>query len=57
MQEINFLPQSQIALNNLLLFGVLLLAGLLGGSLFHAVLRLPRIVGFLVVGIDRKSVV
>lgn len=50
MQEINFLPQSQIALNNLLLFGVLLLAGLLGGSLFHAVLRLPRIVGFLVVG-------
>ena len=50
MQAANFLPQSQIALNNLLLFGVLLLAGLLSGYLFHAALRLPRIVGFVAVG-------
>ena len=50
MQAVNFLPQSQIALNNLLLFGVLLLAGLLSGYLFHAALRLPRIVGFVAVG-------
>jgi Kef-type K+ transport system membrane component KefB len=50
MQEVTFLPQSQIALNNLLLFGTLLLAGLLSGHFFYTALRLPRIVGFVVVG-------
>ena len=50
MLEVNFLPQSNAALNNLLLFGVLLLAGLLSGHVFRSFLRLPRIVGFVAVG-------
>ncbi|MBA2689467.1 MAG: cation:proton antiporter [Burkholderiales bacterium] len=48
--EIDFLPPSDLVLNNLLLFGILLLAGLLSGHCFNAVLRLPRVVGFVVVG-------
>lgn len=48
--DFSFLPQSKFVLNNLLLFGVLLLAGLLSGHIFNALLRLPRIVGFVAVG-------
>jgi len=48
--EISFLPHENFALNNLLLFGTLLLAGLLSGHVFNAVLRMPRIVGFVAIG-------
>ncbi|HVK54603.1 MAG TPA: cation:proton antiporter [Burkholderiales bacterium] len=47
----SFLPQDNFSLNNLLLFGILLLAGLLSGHLFSTSLRVPRIVGFVAVGI------
>ena len=50
LPDIDFLPKSQFLLNNLLLFGVLLFAGLLSGHFFSSILRLPRIVGFVVVG-------
>src|SRR5438105_8732251 len=49
--EVSFLPHENFALNNLLLFGVLLLAGLLGGHLLNRALHIPRIVGFVAVGI------
>ena len=44
-----FLPQFPLTLSYPLLFGVLLLAGTLGGEASRA-LRLPRIVGYVVVG-------
>src|SRR5438445_729371 len=46
----NFLPQENFALNNLLLFGILLFAGLMSGHFFSRILRMPRIVGFVAVG-------
>src|SRR5688500_10917509 len=48
---ISFLPQNDFVLNNLLLFGVLLLAGLLSGHVFSSILKIPRIVGYIAVGI------
>ncbi|HEX9181221.1 MAG TPA: cation:proton antiporter [Burkholderiales bacterium] len=50
MPELGFLPSWPFRYNALFLFGVLLLAGLLGGLLFERVLRVPRITGFVVVG-------
>jgi Kef-type K+ transport system membrane component KefB len=47
---VSFLPDQQFQLSNLLLFGVLLLTGLLGGHVFQAGLRLPKITGFVVAG-------
>lgn len=46
-----FLPQYPFVTNPLLLFGLLLLAGLLGGELVKRVLRLPRIVGYVLIGL------
>jgi Kef-type K+ transport system membrane component KefB len=47
----SFLPQYPFATNPLLLFGLLLLAGLIGGELVKRVLRLPRIVGYVLTGL------
>lgn len=51
MEELVFLPSWPPPDNNLLLFGLLLLAGLIGGQLFGHMLRLPRITGYLVAGL------
>jgi Kef-type K+ transport system membrane component KefB len=50
MPEFGFLPSLPLRYNALFLFGVLLLAGLLGGVLFERLLRVPRITGFVAVG-------
>jgi NhaP-type Na+/H+ or K+/H+ antiporter len=47
----SFLPPFPFAPNPLLLFGLLLLAGLAGGELARRVLRLPRIVGYVLIGL------
>lgn len=46
----SFLPQYPFAAGPLLLFGLLLLAGLIGGELTRRVLYLPRIVGYVLIG-------
>ncbi|MCC7487721.1 MAG: cation:proton antiporter [Burkholderiales bacterium] len=46
-----FLPEPSLSGNTLLLFGLLLLAGYGGGELARRVLRAPRIVGYVLVGI------
>ncbi len=46
-----FLPSGELQVSNLLLFGVLLLTGLVGGHVFRSALKLPRITGFVVAGI------
>src|SRR5688572_13615687 len=47
----SFLPQFPFATNPLLLFGLLLLAGLIGGELARRYARLPRVVGYVLVGL------
>jgi Kef-type K+ transport system membrane component KefB len=47
----SFLPQFPFATNPLLLFGLLLLAGLVGGELARRYARLPRVVGYVLVGL------
>jgi Kef-type K+ transport system membrane component KefB len=47
----SFLPQLPFATNPLLLFGLLLLAGLIGGELARRYARLPRVVGYVLVGL------
>src|SRR5688572_32199820 len=47
----SFLPQYPFATNPLLLFGLLLLAGLIGGELARRYARLPRVVGYVLVGL------
>lgn len=47
----SFLPQYPLPANPLLLFGLLLLAGLAGGELVKRVLNLPRIVGYVLIGL------
>jgi Kef-type K+ transport system membrane component KefB len=52
MQELLwFLPAWPLALGEFVLFGALLIAGLLGGELAHRLLALPRITGYVLVGI------
>lgn len=51
MIQLGFLPQFPFAANPLVLFGVLLLAGFTGGELVRRVLRLPRIVGYVLIGL------
>jgi len=51
MSQLTFLPHFPFALHPLLLFGVLLLAGVLGGELVNRVLRLPRITGYVLTGL------
>lgn len=46
-----FPPQFPLVPNPVLLFGLLLLAGLAGGELARRVLRLPRIVGYALIGL------
>ena len=47
----SFLPQYPLPPNPLLLFGFLLLAGVLGGEVAARVLAVPRIVGYVLIGL------
>jgi Kef-type K+ transport system membrane component KefB len=47
--DMSFLPSLPFTLSYPLLFGVLVVAGMLGGELAHAA-RLPRIIGYVLVG-------
>ena len=47
----NFLPTFPLPTNPLLLFGLLLLAGVVGGELAKRALRLPRVVGYVLTGL------
>ena len=49
--DLEFLPQFPLAANPLALFGVLLLAGVLGGELTRRVLNVPRITGYVLIGL------
>ena len=51
MTSLAFLPQFRFPTNPLALFGVLLLAGALGGELIRRVLKLPRITGYVLIGL------
>ena len=51
MVTLEFLPQFPLPANPLALFGVLLLAGALGGELTRRVLNLPRITGYVLIGL------
>ena len=51
MPQLSFLPDYPPAASPLALFGLLLLAGVIGGELARRVLRLPRIVGYVLVGL------
>ncbi len=51
MTPLSFLPEFPPAASPLALFGLLLLAGLVGGELVKRVLRLPRIVGYVLTGL------
>ena len=51
MQELAwFLPSWPLALGELARFGLLLVAGLLGGELVHRLAALPRVTGYVLVG-------
>ena len=52
MQELSwFLPSWPPAFSGLLLFGALLMAGLLGGEAVHRFVALPRVTGYVLVGV------
>ena len=51
MMSLEFLPQFPLPANPLALFGVLLLAGALAGELTRRVLNLPRITGYVLIGL------
>jgi len=51
MTVAELLPQFPLPVNPLALFGVLLLAGILGGELTRRVLNLPRITGYVIIGL------
>ena len=46
----SFLPHLPLPASPLALFGLLLIAGVVGGELMRRVLRVPRIVGYVVIG-------
>lgn len=50
MTHLGFLPQLPFPANPLALFGLLLLAGLIGGELVKRALHLPRITGYVLIG-------
>jgi Kef-type K+ transport system membrane component KefB len=50
MNAPDYFPSLPLAANPVLLFGLLLLAGFAGGELAHRLFRLPRITGYVVVG-------
>jgi Kef-type K+ transport system membrane component KefB len=49
MPDLDFLPSLPLAVSHPLLFGLLLVAGMLGGEAARQA-RLPRIVGYVLVG-------
>ena len=51
MSGFSYLPQLPLAANPLILFGLLLLAGMIGGEVVKRVLALPRIVGYALTGL------
>lgn len=51
MTAVSFLPPLPPAANPVLLFGLLLLAGVIGGELVKRALNLPRIVGYVLIGL------
>jgi len=51
MVQLSFLPPFPLPASPLALFGLLLLAGLVGGELVNRVLHLPRIVGYVLIGL------
>ena len=51
METLSFLPTFPLPPNPVLLFGLLLIAGVAGGELTHRVLRLPRITGYVLIGL------
>ena len=55
MTDLDFLPQFPLPANPLALFGVLLLAGALAGELIRRVLNLPRITGYVLIGLALGS--
>jgi Kef-type K+ transport system membrane component KefB len=50
MMQFNFLPELPFAASPLFLFGLLLLAGLIGGEIVKRALGLPRIIGYVLIG-------
>lgn len=48
--QLSFLPQFPLDMHPLLLFGVLLIAGVAGGELVQRIVRLPRITGYVLTG-------
>lgn len=55
MTQLSFLPTFPFPAGPLALFGLLLLVGVIGGELVHRVLRLPRIVGYVLIGLALGS--
>jgi Kef-type K+ transport system membrane component KefB len=51
VETLSFLPTFPLPPNPVLLFGLLLIAGVAGGELTHRVLRLPRITGYVLIGL------
>ena len=51
MTEVQFLPQFPLTANPLALFGGMLLSGALTGELVRRVLNLPRITGYVLIGL------
>lgn len=51
MTDLQFLPSLAPPQGSFVLFGLLLLSGLAGGHLFARVMRLPRITGYIMIGI------
>ena len=50
MIQLSFLPPFPLPASPLALFGLLLIAGMVGGELVNRVLRVPRIVGYVLTG-------
>ena len=51
MTQLSFLPTFPFPASPLVLFGLLLLAGVIGGELVKRVLGFPRIVGYVLIGL------
>jgi len=51
VETLNFLPVFPLPPNPVLLFGLLLIAGVAGGELTRRVLHLPRITGYVLIGL------
>jgi Kef-type K+ transport system membrane component KefB len=51
MSTFSFLPQTPLMPGPVLLFGVLIVAGLVGGEFAQRILHLPRITGYVLIGV------